>query len=1015
MAQNYYTLLKLNVDTFVSDPAELGNRLEAMKQEWNRSNNTDIRSYVSTYYSSGVVKEAFSDPARWRSIYEQAKAETDDAVANYLMLSSGKGFLYEKEIKAIASNKDVCATADYVRRIAAAQGIEVRSDEGRSAQPKAKKASAKLADYEPESKVAFNAAMKQCEKVRCTDIYDFLRKYAELAGISTRTVFSIDTPPNLCANAAEEILSAWKSKKENDEKSAIDTICTVVKKFGVEGDKHSQVNYNKQLIYTRLKSVLDRLWQAMSKADENERILSGEAQMKLVSDLAAVIDDRDKAESILDEFCREKKIHKEMTAIADRAYCPFCSNVFEKPGGKLPDSCPICRRSFIMTCPKCGKRVNYASGDTCCGFDFKIYGKLSRMCEEASGFVNTLSFGYAELLLADVEKQWRGFPEAAPVRETLRQKKDLVGKMVGSLDGHIASREFYAAKSEYERICKAVPGYSDASLEMRIRTAVSEADKLFAQCRSETDTGRKLRLLISIKQIAADCPGVDNALGNIPPSAVTSFEIGAELNSGCVNLRWSSPDPDGTVEFEVRRKAFSRPVSSEDGEFITRTTEKGFSDKTVKEGMAYYYSVFAMRGRAKSKAAVSAEPAVIFPTLKGTPEVACDETMIEVSWKADAGKMTAEVFRSENPMIKRYGDGVKLRGCGVNGFADTGLALGQKYFYNLFFRIDLEGRNYISQPIFISGETVRRGKPVTISAKEKEGAKGRFVLTIEEGIEFAPQVQFYSSESNSIMSGTPTQVGQLTGGFGMKRLGVVPTGTGTFEFSIREGESFYVYPVTVSGSNAVIGGAVYAENFKQVAVRSMRTDGVNLNIELEEWVKGQEMMYVCWRHDGYPTEVGQQGNSKTAVNRLSYQSGGIVIPNIEQKDYYITGFVRTSGEERPVFRTVFGNRKKIDISYGFSYSGLFSKQLKITFTMSEPAPLPEMSLRTMMGAVPMFEGSGAELCVIPPVSEEKKEHVYILSGKLNKNLHGKLFLRSAADKNAYQLMLAHGESNKLTD
>ena len=59
MAQNYYTLLKLNVDTFVKDPAELDRQLETVKQEWNRSNNTDIRAYVSAYYTSGVIKEAY--------------------------------------------------------------------------------------------------------------------------------------------------------------------------------------------------------------------------------------------------------------------------------------------------------------------------------------------------------------------------------------------------------------------------------------------------------------------------------------------------------------------------------------------------------------------------------------------------------------------------------------------------------------------------------------------------------------------------------------------------------------------------------------------------------------------------------------------------------------------------------------------------------------------------------------------------------------------------------------------
>lgn len=1016
MTPNYYTLLGLNVDTFISDPAELDKRLEAVKLEWNKQNNTDINSYVATYYTSGVVKEAYNDPARWKSIYEQAKAQTDDAIMNYLMLSSGKGFLYEKEIESCSKNKNIAASVDYVRRIAEAQGIEIRQNAGTAQKSSAKKVKLSLADFEPQSKIAFSAPTKSCTvNLQCADFYDFLRKYSKQSGIATQVYFTTDTAPEVCAKAAEEIISAWSGKKENTEKTAVENVCTIIKKFAVQDDKCSQENYNKHLKYTSIKAVLDSVWSPMSKLDEKDRILSGEAQMSIISDLEKVVGNRAGAESVLENYCREKKISTEMTDKADRAFCPFCSSVFKKQGAQMPESCPVCRHSFVMKCPKCSKNINYAEKRECsCGFDLGIYPTVSKLCEDAGNFIGTLNFDYAEAILADVEKRWKNFPEAVEARTMLTQKKGLVGKMVGSLEKYMSAREFISAKAEYERICKAVPGYSDTAVEMRINTELEEAENLFKRFRSENDQQEKLRLLIEIKKLVEDYPGVDSELSSIPPMPITSCTAGVDPNTGFTNLQWVSPDPDGTVEFELRRKAFSKPVSASDGELVAKTTDKGFSDKSVKEGEAYFYSITAVRGRTRSKPVIIPKLFAIFPTFKSTPEVNCDETMIEVSWKVNMGKMTAEVFRSENPMIQKYGDGVKVRDCGQNGFVDTDLKVGRTYYYLVFFRIDIEGKTYISKPFPIKGTTARKGRPVKLDIKASDSIKGRFEAAITEGMEFSAQIQLYTAAMNSFVSGTSLQLTQLTSSFGMKRLNFVNSGTGILTFDLPEGESCYVYPVTVTGNNAVLGEPVFAENYKQIGVRPLKMDGMNLHIELEEWVKDQEMLYVCWRNDRYPEELNEKGNSKISVNRRNYQSEGIVIPNVVQKNYYIKGFVKSGGNEHPIFKTEFLNAKKLDIVYSFAYTGLLSKQLKITMTMSEPSPLPELSLRVMAGSsAPVYESSGTELCVIPADSEAKKEHTFVLPGKLSKNLRGKLFLVNDEDKNIYRMLLKSGESTLL--
>lgn len=1017
MAVNYYTLLELNVDTFVKDIPTLESRLELVKQKWNRSNNTDIRAYVSAYYTSGVVRAAFSNPDEWRRIYEQAKRDTDANIATFIMITSGKGFMYESELNACSSNKDIYASPEYVRRAAESQGVRIEPDGGKpAAKPSAQKQGAKLSDYQPKSALAFNAANKALGIVRCADMYEFLRRYSKMAGLSVNTAYNAYTPAAECAACAEDILKAWAGRKENDEKSAIDTICTVIKHFDTPDDKHSQENYNRSLIFGRLKAILDELWRALSQSPEDSRIINAETETMFIKRLSEIIDSTGKAASVLHNFCDEKGIVISSGGVrADKVLCPFCSNSFEKQDGKMPMSCPVCRHTFLVECPKCGKVANMAEKSECCGFDLSQYPRLSRMCFEAMGYVNTLSFDFADMTLNEVERVWKGFPEVRPVREALTQKKNMVGQMVGRLEKHMERSEFYSAKAEYERIQRSVVGYSDPAVEMRIKTAVNEAQTLFEQFRKETDRDKRLRLLIMVRQAAADHPGADTELSRIPPAEITELTVTADLNSCCTDLRWSSDDPEGTVEYEVRRKPFGKPVSTDDGTLVVRTTEKGFSDSGVKEGSAYYYAVFAMRGRNKTAMRISEEPAVFFPVIRRLPEVTCDESSIQARWQVSAGSMSAEVFRCGNAFSRSYGDGIRLTDADAGGFVDTGLMLGCKYYYNVFFTIAISGRRFISKPYTVSGETVRKGMPVSFVLKADSNSRGKYELTVTEGAEYLPQVRLYRSNNGNVPSGTSASLKQLTDSMGFSPLDSVPSGENSLAFVLPEGVSCFVYAVTVSGASAVTGGCARAENLRQLSVSSVRTDGVNLCIELEQWPKGHELLYVCWRFDRHPVSITEEGTAKTSVSRMSYSSSGIIIPNIEEQDYFITGFVRDSTGEKAVFRTEYRNHKKTDMTYEFIYGGLIRKQLKIRIAMSVPSPLPQLSLRGMMGAVPVYESSGSEICTIPACSDKKQVHEFTLSGSLDRNMHGKLFLTSPEDKEKYRLLLKTGETTLLTD
>ncbi len=293
---NYYLLLGFSVENFINDKQTCLDTLEQKAKEWKASTNIQTRAKHETYYKSGDVRAAILNSKVWADQYFEAKAMIDDKIKNYLFAMSGTGYVSEDELKRLSERKELNVSVPYLSRVAASIGVRIKKNY--TAELK------KLSDYAPANPNKFRTPAKQLLVTGCGDYYDFLEKYS--ASGNGRNKFSQETPAQLCVSAAEKIQSSWSDKRASAEKSAVDQLCIAIKGFTGNDSDVSQTNYNKYLMWSQMKAILEQLWNALSIADQ--KIINENIKNAFTKRLNDIIYNRKDAEEVLISFCNEKGI-----------------------------------------------------------------------------------------------------------------------------------------------------------------------------------------------------------------------------------------------------------------------------------------------------------------------------------------------------------------------------------------------------------------------------------------------------------------------------------------------------------------------------------------------------------------------------------------------------------------------------------------------------------------------------------------------------------------------------------
>lgn len=1011
MNENFYLLLNLSVENFISGQAAA----DALKKQlslWNSNNNTENRDKAEKY--GKPIADAIANAAEWKKQYDEAVKLFDCEITDWVNTVSGKEYITPEEIENRAKSitlgtiKNYKVDPAFLYKYISGKfpDLEIRS--GSSAKKAAPKSAKKLEDYKPEGYQRFKNPTKSCGHLFCADYYDFLQRFQPESG----QAFSRDTAAAVCVKTAEAIAQKWRAHKENSDKSAVETICTTITgHFAKADDPQNQAEYNKFLVYEKLDAILKGLNQKFKGSNDNEKVLNEAAKASYIRQLTEQISNADDAESILTAFCEEKGIQLPKK-IAQQGLCPFCDHVFAKPGGKMPQTCPICRKSFMLTCPKCKKQVNYAEIRTCgCGFNLDQYPRLAKKCEEALSFINTLNFRFAESRIAEVKAVWADFPLLHSVGQELQTKKKDAGAFAEKLGQCLKARQYQAAQKEYASLCRAVPGYADPAVNEEINHALHEAHLLYQEAVKTADPTEKLKKLLSVTRLVADHSDAIRELGSIQPEPVTGLIWNAEQTGGFVDLTWVSKNPADTAEYVILRKPHSAPVSTTDGK-IASVSECAYCDRTPERGIPYYYAVFAARGVNHSAIAVCDTPVLLFPELNDM-HILPSESAVQVTWNTNIGDLDAEVFRVSSADDTKYESGSRIKKATKNSFEDTGLKLGQRYFYNVFLTKQIGGKKLVSKAFSVAASPVKISEPLEFLLEQDDS--GKIIMKLRREADADETVAFYRCERptalpNDRISTVPKLISELK----MQPLNVTQEKDGSYSFKPAKNEKGYIYAVAVRGDTAVIGQEEYYENLETIEVVSQRSDGLNMFLELRAWPENINSMTVVFRQDKYPVSPAEAGGSKIQVNALTYKNEHIKIPYQGGGVLYAAGFVRGANGYTAIFRTKIGQEQKLTVSYYFT-KGLLSGR-KVVITMPEAAELPELMLVYRESFPPSDPADGTILAEFAPAGK-KKSFEFAVKNKPNvrkgAKLCGKLFLKDQSLNDRFQIMIAEGHTMEL--
>jgi hypothetical protein len=108
---------------------------------------------------------------------------------------------------------------------------------------------------------------------------------------------------------------------------------------------------------------------------------------------------------------------------------------------------------------------------------------------------------------------------------------------------------------------------------------------------------------------------------------------------------------------------------------------------------------------------------------------------------------------------------------------------------------------------------------------------------------------------------------------------------------------FYLVPLTVTASTAVIGAAAVITTIEDVA--NLQAQAVGRNIVLTwNWPQGIDQVFVCYANDHYPAEPDGPDATRVRVTRAEYQRNNCwELRNVLRQPHYFTVFAKTPDED----------------------------------------------------------------------------------------------------------------------
>lgn len=958
--KNYYGMLELSMEDFVSDIAILDQEYANHVRKWTSSKNSSIQKRPDTIGKD--IQEAYHNPSEWKRLYSELKKEMDSTIKKSAEMSGG---VLSDEEKIVAS-KNYRVSIKYIDNLIGVQGSASNSSSEHE----------DLRDIDtikPSSTIEnkLRQVNTNLQDLLCRNIADFIQKMtgAEI-DINTCTAEDIIAP-------LTDLNNKWSVKPGAGADAAIKANVERIYTAMTDFFKSFSINdYRQYITYKEVKDILDKLRNAKTG---DTAVLTDKLYSNEIDSICEFVSDKKLATAILRNFCKKNSISLPVK-LPNSAVCPFCHTPFERKE-PIQTQCPSCLASLIVTCPKCKKNKNLVVDSECDGIQLLQYPFLQKRLSEAEKFANSLAFTRALSIMSEIESEWPGFPGLDKTKANCEKIKKECGTDLAELQRKRSNGEYYAAKRICDKIDMSYPGFRKNNSD--VYTKVDFCEQQLSEFRKEKDEDKKINILLGIVSDVADCSAAITELKKFPVNQPENIKVAADQPREVINLSWTSGNKPNSVDYVIIRQE-GRPVSNySDGVEVARTQSTSFNDSKVDDGKEYYYAVYACRGPIQSSLCVSDKASVILKKLDSVSTAALSNG-VDISWRNCPGDIS--VFFDTKP-LSRFREGNEVKNVTSSGFKLEGLTNGITYYFAAFHSLKIGGSYYCSEGVFFEVTPVEKMEsPVITKFIGKED--GEYIISHTNAGQGNAVELYYSAPPAQITSNSNLSTAELMRK--VKKLNVKIIDSSNFSVNVKNSSPIIVYPVVFSGATAFVGNFIELQYVEPLKVDNVII-GMDMDILLKEWPAGADTIYACYRHDDYP-EDHKDGIRCIQIRKELYDEVKIIkIPGLDLREYYVSLFVRISGEYVPAYNYYFDNRKKTAIYYSFDKS-VFRTVVKIDNNGNNSRP--ELILVFKTGGMPLNINDGESPIVIEAKNKpSKNELISITPPKKMKNCYGRLFCK----------------------
>ena len=937
---NYFLILELDFNKPESNEAFIEQRIKEKLQYWNKNGEKGkmqqkYRQYKSMAMDIGKVMKTEN--------LRLAEAKDAQAFVQGILKTELALFAGAKEIESSAANAIMEKAGIWKDIFEQMSGLKVVETTGGVPDPKVDP------NPKPDKAVKFKKYETDLKVLNKENLYDFL------AGDSTTDIIGLQTlsGKELIASYSNPLKERVKHER-TEEASSTRTLCAACEEVFDTKEAELRANYDKYIIWQKI----DEIIVFMVKVAGTSRKLTADQKRQFTDRLTQIVRSREKAVQLIEQICAYKDLTSGAPVAPDpnKVLCGRCYSYADISKGQK--KCSNCGSDLYITCPNCGKEV-LSSLAACghCGFKLDDVQRVETLCRIAQTAVLNMDFDVARSNLAQAEQILKGYSKITPIKAELAKREKEVGQYIDKIESYLKRREVYAAYNVLQDLKKKAPDarYSKAVI---IEANVAEAENTYKKAIVEKDETELLNLCAQINGLCPDYPGVKSLMVKYRPKPVSGVSVSPDTRVCTNTLVWNPSTSSGEISYKVLRKEGTAVASDKDSgaELLGEAGTTRFVDTNPKAGVTYYYTVYAVR------AGVTSEPVHVSAVNLADVHITRKEEgdgYVKVEWKPLDKNGKVEVYRCERRVPARPGDGVKINAAS-GYFRDDSVENDVQYGYLISVNYHVEGKDIKTAGVtemLIPSSVPEAVEDLSITSVDNDIFEATWTYEGKEKI-----VLYYTTSRCSLKYGDVTTIDKVNSL--LEPVDSISNVPGRCRFRISDNKKYAVIPVTIKHSTAVIGEQAVAAKIEKIKVDNVELVSSNLLITVK-WPEDAVSIMVIYGDNGYAKSLeDRKGKNIRTIPKNQYLADtGLIIKNIEPKDYYITLYSVCKMNGEMVYsdgtQVMFSNKPKTDITFSIKVKGLFGKTVEMEFTSSQKEfTIPAIDIIAKQGGIPVYATSG---------------------------------------------------------